>query len=240
MGDVTVILNGYNRPEFLKTQLDAIKAQTIQPAEIMLWVNKEEGFDKELFEGLTVAISNKNLGVWSRFAYALNAHTEYVCIFDDDTIPGKKWLENCINTMQTQEGLLGTRGVIFRFPNDYSYYDSQGWDVHNEKTEEVDIVGHAWFFKREWLWVLWKEAPPGNGEFYRVGEDMFFSYSLQKHLGIKTYVPPHPVSDLEMSGSLFGWQMGTVRPTSEVAMGEMKTFFRILREHYGWKLLRHG
>ena len=65
MNDITVILNGYLRPEFLSTQLDAINSQTIQPKEIMLWQNNSEGFDDTITNELTTAKSNKNL--WQLF-----------------------------------------------------------------------------------------------------------------------------------------------------------------------------
>ncbi len=90
-GEVTVILNGFNRPENLSEQIDAINNQTIKPKEILLWLNNSEGFDKNLTDKITTVTSNKNFGVWARFAFALNANTEYICIFDDDTIPGVNW-----------------------------------------------------------------------------------------------------------------------------------------------------
>ena len=39
---------------------------------------------------------------------------------------------------------------------------------------------------------------------------MYFSYAIQKHLGLSTYVPPHPENDLEMWGSNpeLGYQYG--------------------------------
>ena len=33
------------------------------------------------------------------------------------------------------------------------------------------------------------------------GEDIHFSYTLQKYLGLNTYVPPHPPDDLDLWGS---------------------------------------
>ena len=59
------------------------------------------------------AVCNTNFGVWARFAFALNALGTYVCIFDDDTIPGRKWLENCLTESKKQRGLYGTRGICF-------------------------------------------------------------------------------------------------------------------------------
>lgn len=206
MSDITVVLNGYKRPGFLKEQIDAINNQTIKPKEIMFWQNAG-GFDESITNELTTAVSNRNLGVWARFAFALNAKTEYVCIFDDDTIPGSKWFENCLETMKTHEGLLGTIGLIYDTPNSYRPNTRYGWDNPNEEVIKVDIVGHAWFFKREWLSAFWSELPPNK--FTTVGEDMHFSYTLQKYLNLNTFVPPHPKDDKELWGSIKGWDYGT-------------------------------
>jgi hypothetical protein len=207
---VTVILNGYKRSSHFKSQLESIKNQTLRPKEILLWQNKGEDFDVNLTNQTTHASCNKNLGVWARFAFALNARTEYVCIFDDDTIPGSKWLENCYNTIQNHDGLLGTIGL--RFNNSHNYVDNIriGWDRPNENTEVVDIVGHSWFFKREDLATFWRELPDLDHS-PLVGEDMHFSYTLQKYTNKKTYVPPHPISDMEMWGSKpdTAWSIGT-------------------------------
>lgn len=211
---ITAILNGYKRPDFLSEQINAINNQTIKPADIMMWKNGDTPFPQNLLNNLTTASCNKNLGVWARFAYALNARTEYVCIFDDDTIPGNKWFENCINTIQTHEGLLGTIGVIFYTTTNYHGY-RVGWDnINNPTPQMVDIVGHAWFFKREWLSTYWRELPSVdffnsiNNNFI-CGEDLHFSFMLQKYLGLNTYVPPHPMEDKSLWGSTKGWEYGT-------------------------------
>jgi hypothetical protein len=162
---------------------------------------------------IPTAYSNTNLGVWARFAYALNCDTEYICIFDDDTIPGARWIENCLNTMKSHEGLLGTSGHLYSIPNpnvhQSSFFENYlrfGWTHNNTATIEVDLVGHSWFFKREWLSVFWRELP--NPIYKTCGEDMHFSYMLQKYLGLKTYVPPHPPLEKEMWGSLKGSEYG--------------------------------
>ena len=207
---VTVILNGYKRPDYLKQQLDAIRNQTIKPKSIMMWQNLGADFDPELTKYIIHTNSNHNFGVWARFAYALNAKTEYVCIFDDDTIPSPKWLENCLNTIKTHNGLLGTIGVRFQSTNGYQPIQRFGWaDNNNDEVVEVDIVGHSWFFRREWLKYFWMEMPEADDS-ELVGEDMHFSFMLQKYAGIKTFVPPHPKSQPELWGSNaeLGWKMG--------------------------------
>lgn len=203
---VTVILNGYKRPHFLKKQVDAIKNQTVKVDEIMLWQNDTNGFDDNITNTLITAASNKNFGVWARFAFALNASNEYICILDDDTIPGNQWIENCLNTIQIHNGLLGTIGLQYESDKSYLPNIRIGWDNPNETTQQVDIVGHAWFFRKEWLTTYWRELPL-NG-YNNVGEDMHFSYTLQKYLGINTFVPPHPKDNKEMWGSTKGWEMG--------------------------------
>ena len=207
---VTVILNGYKRSSHFEKQLKAIKNQTLRPKEILFWQNKGDDFDINLTNQTTHASCNKNLGVWARFAFALNAKTEYVCVFDDDTIPGSKWLENCYNTIQEYDGLLGTIGLNFLSDHSYIPATRVGWDNPNEQTEQVDIVGHSWFFKREDLATFWRELPDMNHSTL-VGEDMHFSYTLQKYTNKKTYVPPHPKNDMEMWGSYpdSAWKIGT-------------------------------
>jgi hypothetical protein len=208
MNDVTVILNGYRRPENLKRQVDAFQAQTNPPTNILYWQNSmpNVNYDMDTSQKIISAYANTNFGVWARFAFALNARTNWVCVNDDDTIPGTKWLENCLETYKTNPGLLGTIGVIFNHA-DYGAERRVGWDSPNETVEQVDIVGHSWFFHRDMLSVLWRELPPIDHEF-TVGEDIHFSYMLQKYTPYKTWVPPHPVNDREMWGSLDGWRLG--------------------------------
>jgi hypothetical protein len=239
---VTVILNGYKRSSHFQKQLEAIKSQTLRPKEIMFWQNKGDVFDKNLTINTTHAECNKNLGVWARFAFALNAQTEYICVFDDDTIPGKKWLENCYNTIQTHDGLLGTIGVKFQDKNNYVNNVRVGWDRPNETTEVVDIVGHSWFFKREDLATFWRELPDLNHS-QIVGEDMHFSYTLQKYTNKKTYVPPHPISDMEMWGSKpdSAWSIGTDSAAISRDWSNMNTMNQAFMNYInkGFKILKN-
>jgi GT2 family glycosyltransferase len=238
---ITVILNGYRRSSNLEEQFKAIQNQTVQPNNIFLWQNfHSETYDKfpeSVKKNCITAVCNTNLGVWSRFAYALNTKTKYVCIFDDDTIPGSKWLENCLNTIQTHRGLLGTRGIIFE--NQHSYYHTNGigWETANEEVIQVDIVGHCWFFEREWLAAYWGEMPPK--EFFFAGEDMHFSYAIQKHYGLNTYVPPHPKNDKEMWGSLKAMEYGDgAEATCKFAIPEMFTYLNYIVGK-GFKVINH-
>ena len=197
---ISVILNVYKRSSNFDIQLRAIKSQSINPSEILVWENGTERVPEELRAGLTISRGGKNFGVWARFAYALNATGDYICVFDDDTIPGERWLENCYKTMLKSPGLLGTRGVIFENPNAYSMHRDVGVYAPNESTQQVDIAGHSWFFKKSWLAKFWGALDDRVPEDI-AGEDIHFSFVVQKFLGLPTLVPPHPSSDLSFWGS---------------------------------------
>ncbi len=205
--DITVILNAYRRPYNLEDQIQAIRSQDVPPREIWLWVNDHEDNHGYPFEELGVDRIFKNDHNWKfygRFAAALLADTKFVAIFDDDTVPGSKWFSNCLKTHSTHPGILGSAGVILKDSKYYMKHDRCGWPTHNSNVTPVDLVGHAWFFERDWLQYLWKEKPFT----WDNGEDIQFSYLAQKYGGINTYCPPHPPNDLTMHGSIRGNELG--------------------------------
>lgn len=232
---VTCILNGYKRPQNLDLIYEALLGQTVRPERVMLWYNHPgPGYEinHALLEKLGGALSYENRGVWPRFAYGLLAESEYVCFFDDDTVPGNRWLENCLKTMETHGGLLGCNGMRF---TGKSYFDAHifGFFSKQPYIAEVDIVGHSWFLRREWLHHMW-DIPPLH---LRAGEDMYLSYALQKH-GIKTFVPAHPHDQPELWGSLKAQELG-VGPEA-ISCSDFGPSFRQCFEQLldrGWELM---
>lgn len=197
---ITVILNCYKRPQYLQEQIEAIRNQTIPVKDICIWYNKPE--DKEQYDitnlGCKVATCNHNFKFHGRFAFGLLAQTEYVAFFDDDTIPGKKWFENCMEYMKQDNYILGSTGVVLE-SDKYSPNYKIGWNgIKNDKLEDVDLVGHSWFMRRDTLKYLWYEMPVS----WDNGEDIQLSALAYLHGGIKTSVPPHPISDISLWGSL--------------------------------------
>ena len=240
---ITVVLNSYKRQDYLRRQIEAVLFQTVTVDRVLVWNNGEElnlrGYDDKVM----VANNSHNLGVWSRFAYALNAETEYVCILDDDTFPAPRFFESCLQQMECEPALLGARGLRFLTAARYHPFVSFGWDAPNENAEVVDIVGHAWFFKREWLGAFWCE-PPQLGTSRLVGEDMHFSFMLQKHLGIRTMVPPHPESDLTIWGSdpQLAMKLGTSKEAVSQGDEALRKFDKALRHciSNGFRLCKDG
>ena len=207
---VSVILNGYKRPHTLKEQFTAVKRQSVEVQDIYFLQNKCDDitFDPTIMSLCHSVVNNINLGVWSRFAFALNCKTKYICILDDDTIPGVNWIKNCIESNAKKPGLYGTIGLIYKSPEAYAGCQRYGWDgINNTEITKVDIVGHAWFFERELLSAFWRELPQFTDFF--VGEDMHFSHMIQKYApGYETYVPPHPIDNKTLWGSLKGFEYG--------------------------------
>ena len=204
--DVSIVLTLYKRPEVLKQQIEAIKNQSLKPKEIILFHDKSDSeiiLDNDTLIQLDNYIkTNKNIGVWGRFMAALSAKSTYICILDDDTIPGRRWLENCHCEIQKKEGLYVTRGILSTDLSKYPFYaaDSWGWCRPNDNAIQVDFGGHAWFLKKDWLGAMFINYHKIQKLKY-VGEDMYLSFSLRKIMDIKTYIPPHPIDNIEFFGS---------------------------------------
>jgi len=206
MTSVSAIINGYKRPANVDQIILSLLNQSHKLEHIYVWWNDPVSASLCKYgKHVETIVSSVNLGVWPRFSFALNCNTDFIVIFDDDTIPGLRWVENCVQHQHL--GLLGTIGLIYQ--NRFRYMDHvrHGWANPNLSPTLVDIVGHSWFFRREWLSSYFRELRPCKG-FDFFGEDMHFSYSLQKYLGVSTYVPPHPPGQYDLWGSLNG-QLGT-------------------------------
>ncbi len=186
----------------LEKQIQAIKNQSvkIESSDIHIWYNKSDVQQQRPTDGdIKTYVCNWNTKFFGRFTLPLLIKNPYVAVFDDDTIPGKNWLKNCLDTIETSEtnGILGGSGVILR-EKSYSPFDKVGWNgFHFDFTQRVDLVGHAWFFRQEWIKYLWYEKPYS----WDNGEDIMFSYLAQKHGGINTFVPPHPETRLDLWSS---------------------------------------
>ncbi len=216
--DVSVVLTLYKRPENLELQLRAINSQTLKPREILLFQDVADSgktitVPDELYTKFdNVQKAQSNVGVWGRFDFARTAKSKYVCIFDDDTIPGNAWLENCHFCMQKQEGVYGTIGILMKNPGDYPFknYIRIGWASPNKKVKKVDFVGHSWFFKKEWLECMF-EGTEKYQSYKCAAEDMCLSAKLKMTRNISTYVPPHPLRKQQLWGSLpdYAIKLGT-------------------------------
>lgn len=203
---ISVVLNVYKRPHTLEKQIEAIKNQTInvKSEDIHVWYNKSDvGQYFPTDKTIKTYVCNWNTKFWGRFTIPLYLTTPYIAMFDDDTYPEKDWLANCLETIEKNEsnGILGGSGVIL-LSKGYKPYNKVGWNgLHSNKSERVDLVGHAWFFRQEWSKYIWYEKPPT----WDTGEDIFFSYLAQKYAKINTFVPPHPENNKNLWSTNHGF-----------------------------------
>jgi len=248
MVQITVVLNTFNRLQYVEEQINSVYIQTIKPVEIIVWNNSSQTLSVSpeyittLGIPITVINASANMGVWARFFYAFNIlQSEYIAFFDDDTIPGIKWFENCINSMKIKNGMYGTTGYRFNY-NSYFNNERIGWLNGNDTIEEVDIIGHAWFLKRAWLKYMVNDLP-NLVDFKLCGEDIHLSYTLRKYGDIRSFIPPHPIVDrlhpivnkLELYGSTKGSIYGSDSAALSLQTG-MDNKFETVYRYWVFKL----
>jgi GT2 family glycosyltransferase len=226
---VTAILNIYRRPGTLQKQITALRGQTIPPKYIWIWQNQApEEVKVKIPDDCVLIQSNQNFYYHGRFTLPLLAQgkTPYTMILDDDIIPGKCWIENCIKSMEERPGIyVGVGRVVpgkIKAPIKVEVSEGEapeqsnrqwyGWRAPNDKITEVDYGGHCWFFKTDWIRYFWFEKPAH----LQNAEDMQFSFALQKHGGIKTYVPPHPMGNTDLWSNLVDWEYGKNEVASQI------------------------
>jgi hypothetical protein len=200
---ISVVLNVYKRPYSLEKQIESILNQSIdiKPENIHVWYNKVDGIEQPnpKNENIKTYRCNWNTTFFGRFTIPLLCRTPYIAMFDDDVIPGKDWFMNCIEHIEKRNGILGGSGIQVRGKS-YRPNTVVGWNgVKSDQPIDVDLVGHAWFFKQETAKYMWLEEPPS----WENGEDMFFSYVAQKN-GVPTYVPPHKSNNIELWSNVPG------------------------------------
>lgn len=246
---ITAILNCYRRPQNIKLQVEALINQTVKPDEIWVWSNYHK--DNEDYD---ITDSNISKIVWAsdnfkyhgRFTMGLLARTDYLAYFDDDTVPGSRWLESCINLDQAisvtnqSPTIFGSAGVRF-YGRSYIQHERVGWPSKNIYPQYADLVGHAWFFKKEVLRAFWSQPPLSLDNC----EDLQLSFFAQKVLGSSTICPAHPPDDKSLWGSIRAEELGidAVASSNNIAMSH-KQFFAERDEVMakalaaGWKTLR--
>jgi glycosyltransferase involved in cell wall biosynthesis len=234
---ISVILTCWQRPHLLEEQVERIYAQSVQPHEVILWYNappKRFGFieRKQLVEfkndgQVKKILCSHNLGIIPRFTLASCLEGEYICIFDDDTMPGKLWFENCLTYVDSQQTLCGTIGLRYLSTSELlTEKPRMGWEGKNEHLEFVDLVGHSWFFRREWARFFWDQEPPSR----TFGEDIHFCAMLQRH-DIRVACPPHPMNQPNLWGSTQP-HLGVDKVAISCSSDKSAEFWRVVKHEF--------
>lgn len=246
MKTVTVILNGFKRQATLAEQIQSLKAQSYPIDKIMYWNLKSDNPQFQPDYGLLVreaieyAETSHDYGVWGRFTFALNATTDFVCIMDDDIVPGRRYIENCLNSYEKQPGIYGTLGTCFIKAGGGTTY---GWrEVKNSEPKQVNYLYQTWFMPREVIHVFWSELISEHLTKRRhIGEDIHLSLMARKYLGLKSYVVPHPANNKEFWGNITDVKYGLdefavhLNPELRVAMDDYFRFAQTQGLEIAWE-----
>lgn len=236
MKQVTVVLNGFKRQRTLAQQIESLKKQTYPVARIMYFNLKSDDPqfipDYEMMdrEGVEYATASHDYGVWGRFTFALNTTTDFVCIMDDDIIPGRKYIESCVKSYEKCPGIYGPMGSVFNAKMDGLI--NYGWKgINNNEPVRVNHLYQSWFMPRAALHAFWSKIVPEDLTNNRhIGEDMTVSLMAKKVLGLNTYVAPHPADDMELWGNTTGDEYGLdeyavhLNKEMQVAMTKFHTY----------------
>ena len=197
--DITVLINGFNRPEYLKDQIAALNAQTIRPDKILvLFTKPKKDFPVPFIDGIDFIVVENDQGLNTRFAVGLIARTKFICILDDDIMPGKKWLESCLDIIREEDVVISSYGI--KFTDSWSdltglKYGDHG--IHSNVSTEIDMAGHSWFMKKEWLKFFWMEEPLD----WTVSDDIHLSYTMRKYGKLKLVVSSYPEDNPDVWGN---------------------------------------
>jgi hypothetical protein len=141
-----------------------------------------------------------NLGPWTRFSLANESPSKYVCILDDDTLPGPKWIQSCIERLEQAEEdepdyCIAASGCVFTADDAFSFYQVGSQNPSVDEAE-VDIGTQGWFFRKDILQVFFGCGRQGDG---RTGWGLHFAAALQQ-VGVLTIVLPYTPGDAQTWG----------------------------------------
>lgn len=257
--DLTVIVNGYARPDYLPLVWEAVQYQTRRPRETWI-IQNHPGikapvptwfFDQLRIGGFTdtrLIVSDLNFGCWFRFLVAaLHCRTRFVAIYDDDTVSGYAALDTILGELERQPGVYVGRGITYERRDDgpkFWKHRVEGWSAATPQTCRVDFGGHLWVMETRWLRDLLTLLPPrlfqSRTPGREIGEDMFVSFVAQRR-GLPTYAAAHPPAAGAQWTSVDAWQMGTHpnavsnSPALDDGQGWLDYFV-----DQGWQLLEYA
>lgn len=185
VADLTVLLTVFKR-KTLGLQLKALSAQSIAPKQVVVYHDENHRKIPKrslLRRGISVTENSFNTKFIGRFAYLINAPTEWVAVIDDDIIPGAFCLENYLAQAEQTGGIIGGMGRIAR-SNPLKDGLTQPPDVGIRPDPVlVDFVGHMWLFRKQQLFDMFAYPPVT----YATGEDMHLCFSSKLRSGVPSF-----------------------------------------------------
>ena len=207
---VTVILNHYKRHTICR-QIEALQRQSAPPQHIWLCLfaspmARAARAAALAYNDSRIAVfeGEHNFKYFGRFQLALAVPTRYFFVFDDDIIPGDRYIQTLLHaagTRHARHALLGSIGWLLPRPQpdrtlgSYRalrngsgglYVPDAAYDIYIERLLEVDYLCSMWFGEAAWVRLLFREAPFT----YATGEDFQLSHMLRKHAAVRSLLLP--------------------------------------------------
>ena len=184
MNKVTTVLTVTDRIEYLKTQIKAIENQTIDSDIIIHW-NTDEEYTLN-YPAIIYRNQHKSAPLYNRFFSSVNITTPYIFICDDDILPGKRYLERCIEFSEKQPSDVCIVNYGMIFSEETNQYDVAKRIHHNmflSNPKLVHMGGQGYFFKTNLLRSFCEYETYDS----KWGEDIHLGYVCWEN-GIRTYV----------------------------------------------------
>ena len=180
------------------------------PAEIICLVNGNHFHPEETEalrqHGCHIVQSDIN-SLYNRWALSYLCRGDYVCIFDDDTIPGNGYVEHAIKCCEGYNSIAGARGRLYDPAGLHEYFKvvvPRALDADSVSCGGEDIlcdwVCNSYLFKREWVHGLLAEDACMNS--FATHDDLQVAMSALRSLGVGCVVPRQPPDRPELAGSL--------------------------------------
>jgi len=209
--EIAVIMSACKRDHF-EEQFKALSDQSVRPSVFYMYQNLPQ-YDLRDFckkNKIIHIYSDKDFGCYGRFTVPLLVQAEYCLIIDDDTIPGPRWIENCLRCHKKYNAAVGSMGQ--RLPpvsikqkafiyqeGRYCVRKKEGEGLYEveglRQDHRVDYILHNYFFRKEWIKYFWSLDPL----YYHIFEDFHFGITMAL-AGIPVYVAKQET--LEEAGSI--------------------------------------
>ena len=188
---ITTVLTVMDRLEYLPSQLKAIRNQSIESKIFIHW-NRKERYTLD-YPAIVYRKQHKSAPLYNRFISSLNIDTPYIFICDDDILPGKKYLERCINFLEKKDACIVNYGMIFeKGSTNYNVIERIDHQTYLNEPRQVDMGGQGYLFKTELL----KEYCKYKIHDDKWGEDIHLGFICYKE-NIPTYVLNSDRSDID-------------------------------------------
>ncbi|MAB44291.1 MAG: hypothetical protein CMN67_02490 [Sphingomonadaceae bacterium] len=194
------VITLWKRIDYLEEQLDAVFGQSVPPESVILIQNEyhiDIPDDIRSRDRIEVIQSGLN-SLYTRWIVGYLANAKFVCVFDDDVIPGSDWIQSCIRTSEKHNALVGPSGRRAK-PSETPAWESVE-TVGSDNDALCDWVCNSYFFQTEWIKYI-VEARRYRSS-HKTFDDIQLATTLKALGNINCVVPAQPSSDKRLNGHL--------------------------------------